>query len=1265
MPVNDLILIRKGTATQWNTTDPVLASGEPGFDSTNNILKIGDGVTTWSNLDPIGSGFISSHTEVNVLSQEPQGFVNRTDSSISFNDSTRTFTIQPTGSSYDIYIEGIKVTKTGIETVVIDSGTALNYIHFDTDTYQLQTKTSFFNFDTDVPIAFIHWNSGLGQSTFFGEERHGIRMDSSTHKWIHNTFGMQYIDGLSIGGYTLGGDGSSNSHAQMSISDGTLYQEDIIISIADGDNGAAFTQQLSPTGYFPVYYHSGTTGQWVRDSGTPYPVKYNATRALYNVYTTGNWTVQNVTNNRYFAMWLVATNDINDPILSIMGQREDSSLGSAENNNNWNDIDLTNIPANEIRPLYRLIFITNDTYANTPKSSLQSILDLRKSILTTTYGVSQNDHGVLFGLGDDDHAQYVHINEARTISANHTFTNGLTINNGLLSATSGNFTSLTVNNTGVSLSGHIHSSSDITNFNSSVSGLVSGIYAPLTGTLNQFANTTSSQLSSVISDETGSGLLVFNNSPTFTGVPLVPTATSGTNTNQIASTSFVRTEISNLVNSAPSTLDTLNELATALGNDANFSTTITNALASKANLSGATFTGSISAPSGNFTQSLQVNGTGVSLSGHTHTAANITDFNSTVSGLVSGIYASGNGTANHIAYWSSTNGLTSDSGQLYWDATNNRLGVGTAAPSGQLHVTGISYFGTDIYLNSTAGYKQIYTAGNDLYFNAVHGIFNYSIGLRGSRGSALGMESDAANSYLALAAGGSEKVRITTTGNVGIGTIIPTGKLDVRGNVYISGKAGINNTSPVYQLDVIGTGNFSQNLLVNGTGVSLSGHTHTSSQITDFNSAVSGLLPVKNIIAGTGIFLSSSDGSFTINSTGVSGGSLSTEDVMDIVGTGIVGGTGISISYDDNNGTININLNSSTITGYEVLSTTKDTFTVSPNYLVGNLSVYYNGFKLLYGEDYTATDGSTFVLASPGNSGDIVEWAGLGGPAQYATTTHTHTTSNITDFNSSVSGLLPTIANSGDNRVLTSTGSSLGINAEANLTFDGTNLSTPYLLVTNASGDEGGEIQLTKPPSGTLSGGVTIDAYQNKLRFFEQGGSARGYYLDLTEAASSASTPIINKSVSFFTATHNQPPASGFATLDTRNSIAVLEFDAATNESAVFMGVLSSNTVVTSGLVVDLWWMADTATGGNVVWSAQFEAAGTDNDTDSFDVATSGTAAANGTSGIETETTITCTAIDGLTAGKRYRLKVNRVATDAGDTMTGDAQLVAVEVRVA
>lgn len=70
-------------------------------------------------------------------------------------------------------------------------------------------------------------------------------------------------------------------------------------------------------------------------------------------------------------------------------------------------------------------------------------------------------------------------------------------------------------------------------------------------------------------------------SPTFTGTPKAETAAVGTNTTQLATTAFVQKALSNLVNSAPATLDTLNELAAALGNDPNFATTISNQIGEK------------------------------------------------------------------------------------------------------------------------------------------------------------------------------------------------------------------------------------------------------------------------------------------------------------------------------------------------------------------------------------------------------------------------------------------------------------------------------------------------------------------------------------------------------------------------------------------------------------------------------------------------------------------------------------------------------------
>ncbi|KPR46179.1 phage tail protein, partial [Citrobacter freundii] len=70
-------------------------------------------------------------------------------------------------------------------------------------------------------------------------------------------------------------------------------------------------------------------------------------------------------------------------------------------------------------------------------------------------------------------------------------------------------------------------------------------------------------------------------SPALTGRPTAPTAEGKDSSTQIANTAFVQAAIAALVGSSPEALDTLNELAAALGNDPNFATTVTNSLAGK------------------------------------------------------------------------------------------------------------------------------------------------------------------------------------------------------------------------------------------------------------------------------------------------------------------------------------------------------------------------------------------------------------------------------------------------------------------------------------------------------------------------------------------------------------------------------------------------------------------------------------------------------------------------------------------------------------
>jgi hypothetical protein len=150
-----------------------------------------------------------------------------------------------------------------------------------------------------------------------------------------------------------------------------------------------------------------------------------------------------------------------------------------------------------------------------------------------------------------------------------------------------------------------------------------------------------------------------------------------------------------------------------------------------------------------------------------------------------------------------------------------------------------------------------------------------------------------------------------------------------------------------------------------------------------------------------------------------------------------------------------------------------------------------------------------------------------------------------------------------------------------------------------------------------------------------------------------------------FTPRENQPPATAFATLDTRNSIAVLDFNDTTVQNAVFLDVIPQFAILTSGLKIRLIWTAATATTGDCVWQVALERMTTDIDADSFDTAASATATTSGTSGIPNYTEITLTTIDSVTAGDGFRLKVTRNATSASDTMTGNSELIAVEVRSA
>jgi hypothetical protein len=211
--------------------------------------------------------------------------------------------------------------------------------------------------------------------------------------------------------------------------------------------------------------------------------------------------------------------------------------------------------------------------------------------------------------------------------------------------------------------------------------------------------------------------------------------------------------------------------------------------------------------------------------------------------------------------------------------------------------------------------------------------------------------------------------------------------------------------------------------LTSPTNVDIIGNNTTifTSDISDFNSAVSGLIPVKNISAGSGIGISSVSGDFTVSVTGSFG--LTSEEVDDRVSNLLVAGNYVNLNYNDLGNSLTISVtgvqpsgnyslvghshNASDITdfnsgvsgllpsvsgsGYIVSSFANNVYTLSASGLQpsGNYSVV--------GHSHVIADVSGLQ-----NALDSKQPSGV-----YASGIHYHVSSDITDFNSAVSGLIP------------------------------------------------------------------------------------------------------------------------------------------------------------------------------------------------------------------------------------------------------------------
>lgn len=327
-----------------------------------------------------------------------------TDSTISFDNTSRTLTINKVLTQFTFYYKGHAYTKDSAQTATITDTEGLWYFYFDLNG-TLQSTQSFTSslITSNILVAAGYWDADNNTMLLLSDERHQCGMDGYTHLHLHNSLGTRFVSGLALGNFSIG-DGSSNTHAQFSFATGVIRDEDLTHTL---------TAVNSTTG-IGIYYRSGAAGNWRRTTQTGYSAKTTGTgRLAYNQYTGGAWQLTEVTDNRYVLYHIFATNGFTDQFISVMGQTQYTTITAARTGaaTEINSINLNGLPTKEFKPIGTVIFQTKDTYTSAIKARVvltdlsANYVDFRFSGLESNIsGVSS--HNNLSGLTSDDHTQY-------------------------------------------------------------------------------------------------------------------------------------------------------------------------------------------------------------------------------------------------------------------------------------------------------------------------------------------------------------------------------------------------------------------------------------------------------------------------------------------------------------------------------------------------------------------------------------------------------------------------------------------------------------------------------------------------------------------------------------------------------------------------------------------------------------------------------------------------------------------------------------------
>lgn len=322
---------------------------------------------------------VTNDTAALVATQEPTGFETRSTSQLAFDDETRTFTISGLNNEFSLWLHAKEFTKQS-ESIQLPDVSGLYFIHFtypDCELHYTTTPTSELFLDTAL-VALVYWQAETQEHVYFADERHGIVMDGATHKHLHLSLGAQYRKGLRLYNFYVDDTGNSGSHAQFACDSGQIADEDLVIDIIDGD-----VQTLSTVLNAPVYYrHGGETANWYKTPVSAYPLilptnspyYFAGTRPAYSHEVDGFWYLSEVPNNQFVLVHIAATNDVENPVVAILGNTYQTK-SEARAGANTEFAAMSGLPFAEFVRLGTIIYQVSNTYTNVTKARVVSTED--------------------------------------------------------------------------------------------------------------------------------------------------------------------------------------------------------------------------------------------------------------------------------------------------------------------------------------------------------------------------------------------------------------------------------------------------------------------------------------------------------------------------------------------------------------------------------------------------------------------------------------------------------------------------------------------------------------------------------------------------------------------------------------------------------------------------------------------------------------------------------------------------------------------------